>query len=387
MDPRSYELAGEFCSLVRAPSLLTYLEVDDSTSSEDARAKLKKRRKYMQGMQGNPKYKQEALFLIKHFGPLNEALGDIAAYTKHVQRQAESEHLPVIEMTIRGVLAAGGLNQEQRDFLQHNAEQLGMSEATFDETLRRLAREAGVPLQGGLPTPLPAPGRSTDLYAILGVDNGATVQQIDDAYAERRAMVPGDQAEQLRKLDIARKVLSNEAARSQYDQTAARTGPPARTREHLPTVPSATAPPVRPRTDLPPSPAGGAVQESRLEILGDPVRILPTSGRGSEQLIRIRNGGVGPMPGKALADVPWLQVEPRELDPHAAEQDVMVRVLSDQVPEGASTAVATILTDRGERARVVFEVQHKSNSNLLIGAFVLGVLAIAAGIGIALQFL
>jgi len=387
MDPRSYELAAEFCSLVGTGSLLEYLEIDASTSAEDARSKLKKRRKYMQGMQGNPKYKQEALFLIKHFGPLNEALGDIPAYAKQVQRETESEHLPVIEMTIRGVLAAGGLNQDQRDFLAHNARQLGISEATFEELLRRLAKEAGVPLQGGLPTPMPPPGRVTDLYAILGVDNTASVQQIEDAYMARRATIPGDQAERLRKLDIARKVLSNEAARVQYDQTAARTGPPARTREHLPPAPSATAPPVRPRSEGPPRPSGGAVEESRLEILGDPVRMLPTQGRGSEQLIRIRNGGTGTMPGKALADVPWLQVEPKELDPHAAEQDVMVRVLSEQVPDGASTAVVTILTERGERARVVFEVQHRSNSQLLIGALVLGVLAIAAGIGIALQFL
>ncbi len=389
MDPRSYELAAEFCSLIGATSLLAYLEIDGSTSADDARAKLKKRRKYMQGMQGNPKYKQEALFLIKHFRPLNDVLGDIPAYVSQLQRQAESEHLPVIEMTIRGVLAAGGLNQEQRDFLQHNAAQLGMSEATFDELLRRLALEAGVPLQGGLPTPIPAPGRQsgTDLYAILGIDNHASVEQIDEAYAARRATVPGDQTDMLRKLDIARKVLSNEVARMQYDQTAARTGPPARQREHLPTRPSTTAPPIRPRTEQPMAPPVAAAEESRLEILGDPVRILPTSGRGSEQLIRIRNGGVGAMPGKALADVPWLQVDPKQLDPVAAEQDVMVRVLTDQVPDGASTAVVTILTDRGERARVVFEVQHTNNTNLIVGGLALGVLAVAAGIGIALQFL
>jgi len=389
MDPRTLDLAAEFCSLVGSPDLVAYLGADPSDDPASVRAKLKKRRKYMQGMQGNPKYKKEALFLIKHFGALNDALGDLPTYLADTRQRSESEHLPVLEMTIRGVLAGGGLSREQEQFLRHNAVQLGVSEATFEEILRRLAREAGVPLVGGLPTPPPAPvrGQATDLYAILGVDQGATESDIAVAYQQKRteAEVSGKATpDVIRKLDIARKVLTNEAARQQYDLTAARTGPPARSREVVPpTSRAATAPPVRRTTNPPPSSAGA----SRLEILGEPVRLLTVSGTGQvAATVTIRNGGEGPMAGRVEADVPWMRVEPAELDPDAVEQDIRVVLAASEIPDNATTAVVTIVTRKGERARVVFEVQRSNLWPLIIGLVVASVVALAAAAGLYLQF-
>jgi len=392
MDPRTLDLAAEFCSLVGSPDLLTYLGAQASDEAATVRAKLKKRRKYMQGMQGNPKYKKEALFLIKHFGALNDVLGDVDAYLADTRRRAESEHLPVLEMTVRGVLAGGGLTPEQEQFLRHNAMQLGISEATFEDILRKLAKEAGVPLVGGLPTPPPAPtrGQATDLYAILGVDAGATASDIALAYQQKRteSEVSGEATpDYIRKLDIARKVLTNEAARHQYDLTAARTGPPARAREVAPPMPAssraATAPPVR-RVSQPDRPSSMA---SRLEILGEPIRILKVSGGTATAVIRIRNGGEGAMSGKAEADVPWMRVQPTDLDPEAVEQDLHIEVDAADIPDNATTAVVTILTEKGERARVVFEVQRRSLAPVVIGVGVLVVVALAVGAGLMLQFL
>lgn len=395
MDPRHLDLAAEFCAIVDAPDLLTYLQVDAQADEEQARAKLRARRKRMQGMQGNPKFKTEALFLIKHFAALNEVLGDLPSYRAAARRRAESEHLPVLEMTIRGVLAGGGLTREQEEFLRHNAIQLGVSERTYEEILRKLCREAGVPMVGGLPTPPPAIERGvspTDLYQLLEIAPDATPETIAAAYQRKRteAEVRGTASPDLiRRLDIAKKVLTNTAARHHYDLTAARTGPPARKREYGPPRAqqlAATAPPVRPRSIEPDSMPNPALAHSRLEVLGEPVRALTVRGGISQQSIVLRNGGTGPMAGRASADVPWVQVTPAQLDPEAPEQTLRVAIDPARMPSDQGTAVVTVVTEKGERARVVFELTRSSRMPLIVGGVVAVVMVLALALGAVLQF-
>lgn len=396
MDPRHLDLAAEFCSIVDAPDLLTYLKVDADADEEQARAKLKARRKRMQGMQGNPKYKAEALFLIKHFAALNGVLGDLPAYRAAARRRAESEHLPILEMTIRGVLAGGGLTREQEEFLRHNAIQLGVSERTYEEILRRLCREAGVPMVGGLPTPPPAIERGrapVDLYQLLEIDASATPETIAAAYQRKRteAEVRGTASPDLiRRLDIAKKVLTNTAARQHYDLTAARTGPPARKREYSPPIRrqelAATAPPVRPRSIDPDSMPSDQGLRPRLEVLGDPIRAL-TVGQGlTEQTITLRNGGGGRMAGQVSVDVPWVRVRPGTLDPDAEEQVVSVAIDPSRMPTAEGTAVVTVVTEKGERARVVFELTRRNLGPLVAGAVAAVVIVLAIAAGVVLQF-
>ena len=121
MNSRNLDLAAQFCELVNKPHLLEYLGLPEDASPDAAQKKLKARRKYMQGMQSNPKYKSEAIFLIKNFGALSRVLEDPIPYLKDAKRRAESKHLPVLEMTIKGVLAGGSLTHEQEDYLRRNA--------------------------------------------------------------------------------------------------------------------------------------------------------------------------------------------------------------------------------------------------------------------------
>lgn len=393
METQDLELAAEFCKMVGSPHLLAYLGLDDRADPGEARTRLKSRRKFMQGMQGNPKYKKEALFLIKHFTNLNDVLGDVPTYLADSRRRAESEHLPVIEMTVRGVLAAGGLTPDQEDYLRRNALELGVSEQTFQELLARVATELGVPLvttgPGRAPTPAPPPHRDAplDLYQLLGISPMANEDDIRIAYQRRMDELVakgGAESDAMRKrIEIARKVLSNEAARRHYDLTAARTGPPARAREFRPDQ-AATAPPVRERS-FDPRPADGGT--ARLEILGEPVRLLRLGSGITMATISIRNGGDGAMPGVVAADVPWMAVDPTRLDPEAREQTISVQVDRADVPEGVNAAAITIQTDRGERARVVFELQRGPGTGQLAALAVAAVLLIAVGIGLVFQLL
>jgi hypothetical protein len=395
MESRDLELAAEFSQLVGSPHLLAYLGLDESAGSDDAQAKLKARRRFMQGMQGNPKYKREALFLIKHFTSLNEVLSDVPSYMVDAQRRAESVHLPVIEMTIRGVLASGSLNADQEDYLRRNATELGVSERTFREVLYRVGREVGIAIEtpGGTPTPPPPPD-ALDLYGLLGVTHGATDDDITAAWQRKTAELDGapphEAAFMRTRLDLARKVLSNEVARRTYDGAAARTGPPARTRAQRPDL-SATAPPVRERyPDPSPDVADGETplgEITRLEIEGDPVRRIRLSRGITVATISIRNGGDGRMGGTVSGNEPWLGIHPTRLDPALREQEIEVQIDRADVPHQVSAAVVTIETDRGERARVVFEI-HKGTPAWTIVALVAAVLLLVGiGSGLLLSLL
>lgn len=390
MEAEDLELAAEFCKLVGAPNLLVYLGLDESADPGDARARLKARRKFMQGMQGNPKYKREALFLIRHFTGLCEVLNDVPGYISDAMRRAESEHLPVIEMTVRGVLAGGSLSDDQVQYLRRNAAELGVTEVTFWHVLNRVAAEIGVPVHETPPSPASPPEPPVDLYTLLGIAPTANEDDVRIAYTRRLEeldeLTDPEAGEALRRrIEIARKVLQNEAARRSYDFTATRTGPPARVREVRPepkvlgkTLESrivdnaATAPPVRERTN---EPRSVGVRPSRLEILGEPIRTLRLGPGITVVTIVIRNGGDGGMPGTVVSDVRWMAVDPPRLDPVARQQTISVQVDRADVPENATSAVVTIQTEQGERARVVFEVR-RGLSPWIVGSATAAVLVV-----------
>lgn len=391
---RTYDTAAEFCEIAGAPDLLEYLQVDQEVDPADAQEKLKARRKYMQGMQSNPKYRKEALFLIKHFKELSEALADPKAYELDALRRAESVHLPILEMTVKGVLAGGALSPDQEAYLQRNAHELGVSDATFEALIERLCREAGVKRVSGARslTPTTAPPIrpvGDDFYRLLGIERGAPLPEIRAAYeqqmaaARSRAATPEIEALIVR-LDLAWSVLSDPRAREKYHITQSRTGPPARAREAGPGD-GDTAPPVRrkpggaPTLPIGPAytpPGGGG---SRLEVLGEPVRTIAVGRTDTVTSIRIRNGGSEALTGRLSCDQPWVSLNPWQIDPSRGEQDIQVTFHGERLDGSGGTAVVTIATDRGERATVTFHAQRSQLGKVLAGVALLVGLVGAVG--------
>jgi hypothetical protein len=279
-------------------------------------------------------------------------------------------------MTMRGVLRGGASpTEEQIAYLRRNALELGVSDTTFRELLVRVAGEMGValPPEWGHPVVSAPPAAEpkvrgeeaqVDLYQLLGVAPTANDDDIRIAHQKKLEQIEAVQDEvareqMRRRYEIARKVLSNEAARRHYDVTSSRTGPPARAREVRPPG-SATVPPAQER-----EPSG---RPARLEILGDPVRTLALGPGSSTGKIVIRNGGDAAMAGTVSSEARWLTVEPNSLDPKARQQTITVRVDPAAVPDGAGSGAVVITTDRGERARVVFELRKGPPAALLLGA-------------------
>lgn len=139
MDPRHLELAAEFGKLTGNADLIAYLGLPPGATTTEARASLRARRKKMQGMQANPKYRREAVFLIKHSGAFEALLEDIDAYMQASIASHEAGQIPILEMAIQGALAGGSLSDEQRNHLRDMARKLSISDSTFDDTLDRLA--------------------------------------------------------------------------------------------------------------------------------------------------------------------------------------------------------------------------------------------------------
>lgn len=339
MAPDDLELTAEFCALVGAPNLLVYLNLPEGVSSQEARDALKARRKFMQGMQSNPKYKKEALFLIRHFANLNEVLEEPNVYLADTRQRSESIHLPVIEMTIRGVLGTGTPpTREQIDYLRRNATELGVSERTFRRRLYQISAELGTVLPSHL-----------DIDASVSVEDGPPEVPPEIHTSQSGSMTgPG----------------LYEAAR------------------HAP-HPAAWGTVQRPKPSDAPTVFLNRESEDepgtpRLEILGEPRRRLRLGGRVPE--IRIRNGGDGDMSGTITTDVDWLKVHPERLDPTAREQVVAVRVSSQRLARGPAVGSVVIATDAGERARVVYEVRRGLSTWSVLAALVfMGVAFAIAG--------
>lgn len=160
MDPRHLELAIEFCEMVGADDLLTFLELTPSANAADAQAALKKKRSFYQSMQANPKHRDTAKFFIKHYRALDAVMADPAAHLAHVSGQRATEKLPMLEMALDSVLSDGVLTPQEEAFVRESAEQIGIDEETFERVLAERMARVGARRASSAPSPgasLPPP--------------------------------------------------------------------------------------------------------------------------------------------------------------------------------------------------------------------------------------
>ncbi len=165
MEP--LDAAAELCRLVEAADLLSWLGLPDDATPDKARAALKRKRKRMQSMQNNPKFKVRAKFLIKNFRTLNGLLGDVGAYLESVRSEQAAAQLPLLELAIDSVLADGVLTAEEETFVREQAMNLGIATELYERVLAARCATAGVPMPAmGAAPPVAA-------FATIGPNTGA----------------------------------------------------------------------------------------------------------------------------------------------------------------------------------------------------------------------
>lgn len=144
LEPGDLEAAAEFCRLVQTADLFEYLGLSPETPPEAAKEALARKRRHMQGMQGNPKFKESATFLIKNFRRLERVLEDPPAHVEASRRAREDERIPMLELALQGILADGVVTTEEEAFLRKAALELGISEERYERVLGERLRAAEI---------------------------------------------------------------------------------------------------------------------------------------------------------------------------------------------------------------------------------------------------
>jgi SAM-dependent methyltransferase len=146
VEANDLEIAAEFCRTVDVAHLFEYLGLPVTASSEEALAALGDKRKHMQAMQANPKFKDAAKALIKNFGGLQRVLADPKAHLARQQLEQEREKLPMLEFAIDSILSDGLVTANEEAFVRQAALGLGISLETYERVLGEKAAAANVTL-------------------------------------------------------------------------------------------------------------------------------------------------------------------------------------------------------------------------------------------------
>ena len=364
MTPRQLDVAHEFCERVGTADLLAYLGLSSDAQPADAKAALKAQRRKMQGMQSNPKYRDEARLLIKHFQVLDAVLAEPTAHVRDMASRRESTHLPILEMTIRGVLAGGPLSAEQESYLRNNARDLGVSDDTFSSLLVRVQHEMGPSGHKRAEAP-PAVPRS--------LAESARRVSHSTPPAQSRTTRP-------KPAKLIKPVNLKDQPQSEDAITGMRPSMP------LPTpalTDAATAPPVRMRTSRPQRNMERTTAPRALarELLGEDfgggievdgperVEVQTVGQRPTEVSLIVRLLGDLPVAARITPDDPWVTAAPERLDPTLREHRVNLTVHPKRMFKDHDQTVVRIHNELGEQTEIIVDASRRVNwSPVLLGA-------------------
>jgi hypothetical protein len=224
MDRRDLDEIERFLTSVGRATLFAYYDVPIELGGAEADAVVKKRRAWAQGQQSNPKFKSEALFLIKNNSLLRRVFVEqLEDYREHVRGDSASRNLEVLSLFIRGSLSAGELTPQAEAAILHQGRQLELSEVAVARRIEELLAETGLSRSGLEPDDLSAEATSVDYYMMLGIPVSAPTSAIEEAYRSRYRWARNlkdlkRSADVLEKLDEAWRILSDPKRRARYDE-------------------------------------------------------------------------------------------------------------------------------------------------------------------------
>ena len=423
MEARDLELIDSFLAQVAKKSLLDYYGLDDTAPNPAAEAAIKKRRGWAQGQQANPKYRSEAMWLIKHNGLVRRALlDDRKSYLQHANSKHVDAGLEKLTPFIEGALAAGTLSESAEQAVRRKAESLGLPDHLVTAHIEKLLANAGASRAGAPPTD--SGEEFVDYYELLDVPPSASFEDIERAHRQKcrwaRNLRDKQRASTIyAQLDQAWRVLKDPAHRRRYDadyarrksepeegwsqDDAKRNRPPPKDTSTEPTIrmkpldaaalagglgfsdtdaPTQEVKPPKPPKSISKRTLGlsqGTTSTKRRPRLAvaSPELVQVKARRGPvERRIVVKNTGRGRMPGRVASDRDWLEVDRSRLDPDALEQEITVTIQPSRMPRSKSVALVTVVTDHGERRAITFRVERQPVAMPLLAAG--GVLLVAA---------
>ncbi len=219
MDQKELDEVARFLQGQGRSDLFAYYELSHECSAAEADEAVRKRRRWAQGQQSNPKYKSEALFVIKNNGFLSQLMTrDLEAYRTLVRTQSAANPLETFLLHLRRAVEAGPVTAAVETGLIQKGRELGLKDPVIQQHLS-LYTETTVRESGELS----ADDLSVDHYRVLEVAPEATDAEIDEAYRARYRKARNlkdtkQSADILMALDRAISVLKKPDARLAYDE-------------------------------------------------------------------------------------------------------------------------------------------------------------------------
>jgi hypothetical protein len=224
MDRRDLEQIDTFLGMVGKATLFDYYGLQTKAPAAELEAAIKKRRSWAQGQQANPKYRNEALWLIKNNALVRRVMVEQrSAYVDELGSRSESKNLEVLTLFIKGTLAGGMLTPDAERAIQQQGRAMGLDDASVRSRIDSLLRETGASRQSSEATQdAPTQQAFLDFYAILDVDHSATLDEIEASHRAKyrwaRTLKDKDRVTELYgQLDEAWRVLKDPMRRAAYD--------------------------------------------------------------------------------------------------------------------------------------------------------------------------
>ena len=403
MESRDLQQIEKFLDQVGKDSLFAYYKVQQDASDEELEGVLRKRRGWAQGQQANPKYRTEAMWLIKNNGLIRRALlEDRPAYTESARARLAAGRLDSLTPFIQGILAAGPLTVDGERAIIVKGEAMGLSPEAVREHLGTLSGGA-VPATRPQAAP---PDDFVDYYDLLQVSPAVSFDALESAHRARYRWARNlankqESGRYYDLLDKAWRALEDPEKRKAYD--ALRASRPGADKPALPEsaaeVPASASrislgAPRRDTADTadtagPPTPPDGIGGKTLGLSNKKPVGRRPRLAIASPELVQvkagrqamthriiIKNTGKGRMPGRISSDRKWLEISHSRLDPDAGEQEIEVVIQPARMPRRRAIALVSIITDHGERRAITFRVERRSMLVPMLGlvALVLAIL-------------
>jgi len=241
MDARDLQQIDAFLSDLGQASLLEYYGIAADTPPDEVKSRIKAKRSWAQAQQANPKFRYQALWLIKNNSLVQRVLvTEMRAYVEAVAARERDRKLQMLDLFVQGSLVSGRLSSESESAIRRQASEMGLTEA---ETTRYLEEKVGGADQESLfdsgdPEQATQDDDFIDYYELLQITHQATAEEVEEAYRERyrwaRTLKDLQRANEIyRQLEQAWRILSDLTRRRDYDDQR-------RKRERVSTAPRGT---------------------------------------------------------------------------------------------------------------------------------------------------
>ena len=219
MDTRDFENIDQFLSLAGQPDLWEYYGLPSDATEDVVDATVRKRRSWAQGQQSNPKYRSEALWVIKNMSLVRRALiEEREEYAAEVARQLQSRNLDKLTPFVEGVLADGILNPQREATILEQGGRLGLPADLVKGHIAHILQERGLARAADEGDS----ERVSDYYELLGVPADVPMDELESAYRQKyrwaRSLSDTSRSSEIyAQLDEAWRILRDEDRRREYD--------------------------------------------------------------------------------------------------------------------------------------------------------------------------